>query len=107
MVKDNLIEILHEMEDVAKLFKLDPFDIYIIGGGACILGEYTTRATMDIDFVDLGYSSKYGKAFALLRDYDMLEYESTLLSPTYKDRAIKLSDFKYINNYSYLQQRNS
>lgn len=29
MVKDNLIEILHEMEDVAKLFKLDPFDIYI------------------------------------------------------------------------------
>ncbi len=107
MVKDNLIEILHEMEVVAKLFKLDPFDIYIIGGGACILGEYTTRATMDIDFVDLGYPSKYGKAFALLRDYDMLEYESTLLSPTYKDRAIKLSDFKYINNYSYLQQRNS
>ena len=99
MVKDNLIEILHEMEDVAKLFKLDPFDIYIIGGGACILGEYTTRATMDIDFVDLGYPSKYGKAFALLRDYDMLEYESTLLSPTYKDRAIKLSDFKYINVY--------
>lgn len=87
------------MEDVAKLFKLDPFDIYIIGGGACILGEYTTRATMDIDFVDLGYPSKYGKAFALLRDYDILEYESTLLSPTYKDRAIKLSDFKYINVY--------
>ena len=99
MVKDNLIEILHEMEDVAKLFKLDPFDIYIIGGGACILGEYTTRATMDIDFVDLGYPSKYGKAFALLRDYDMLEYESTLLSPTYKDRAIKLRDFKYIKVY--------
>ena len=29
----------------------------------------------------------------------MLEYESTLLSPTYKDRAIKLLDFKYINVY--------
>lgn len=59
MIKDNLIEILHEMEEVTKIFKLEPFDIYIIGGGACILGEYTTRATLDVDFVDLGYPSKY------------------------------------------------
>lgn len=99
MVKDNLIEVLHEMEEVTKLFKLEPFDIYIIGGGACILGEYTTRATLDIDFVDLGYPAKYGKVFALLRDYDMLEYESTLLSPTYKQRAIKLQEFQFINVY--------
>ena len=41
-----------EMEEVTKLFKLESFDIYIIGGGACILGEYTTRATLDIDFVE-------------------------------------------------------
>lgn len=99
MIKDNLIEVIHEMEEVTKLFKLEPFDIYIIGGGACILGEYTTRATLDIDFVDLGYPSKYGKVFALLRDYDMLEYQSTVLSPTYKERAIKLEEFKYINVY--------
>ena len=99
MIKENLLEVLHEMEEVTKLFKLEPFDIYIIGGSACILGEYTNRATLDIDFVDLGYPAKYGKAFALLRDYDMLEYESTLLSPTYKERAIKLEDFKYINVY--------
>lgn len=99
MIKDNLIEVIHQMEEVTKLFKLEPFDIYIIGGGACILGEYTTRATLDIDFVDLGYPSKYGKVFALLRDYDMLEYQSTVLSPTYKERAIKLEEFKYINVY--------
>lgn len=99
MIKDNLIEILHEMEEVTKLFKLDPFDIYIIGGGACILGEYTSRATLDIDFIDLGYPAKYGKVFTLLRDYDMLEYESTILSPTYKERATKLEEFKYINVY--------
>ena len=99
MLKDTLIEVIHEMEEVAKLFKLEPFDIYIIGGSACILGEYTTRATLDIDFVDLGYPAKYGKVFALLRDYDMLEYESTLLSPTYKQRAIKLEEFKFINVY--------
>lgn len=99
MIRDNLIEILHEMEEVTKLFKLDPFDIYIIGGGACILGSYTTRATLDIDFVDLGYPAKYGKVFVLLRDYDMLEYESTILSPTYKNRAKKIDEFKYINVY--------
>ena len=99
MFKDNLIEVLHEMEEVTKLFKLEPFDIYLMGGSACMLGEYTTRATMDVDFVDLGYPAKYGKVFVLLRDYDMLEYESTLLSPTYKERAIKLEEFKYINIY--------
>lgn len=99
MIRDNLIEVLHEMEQVTKLFKLEPFDIYIIGGSACMLGEYTTRATLDVDFVDLGYPSKYGKVFVLLRDYDMLEYESTILSPTYKERAIKLDEFKYINVY--------
>lgn len=99
MIKDNLIEVLREMEEVTKLFKLETFDIYIIGGSACILGEYTTRATLDIDFVDLGYPAKYGKVFALLRDYDMLEYQSTILSPMYKERAIKLEEFKYINVY--------
>ena len=99
MIRENLIEVLHEMEEVAKLFKLEPFDIYIIGGSACILGEYTNRATLDIDFIDLGYPAKYGKAFSLLRDYDMLEYQSTILSPTYKQRATKLDEFKYINVY--------
>ena len=99
MIRENLIEVLHEMEEVTKLFKLKPFDIYLIGGSACILGEYTNRATLDIDFVDLGYPAQYGKAFSLLRDYDMLEYESTLLAPTYKQRAIKLEEFKYINVY--------
>ena len=99
MIKENLLEVLHEMEEVTKFFKLEPFDIYLIGGSACMLGEYTTRATMDVDFVDLGYPAKYGKVFVLLRDYDMLEYESTLLSPTYKERVTKLKDFKYINVY--------
>ena len=99
MIRENLIEVLHEMEEVTKLFKLAPFDIYIIGGSACVLGEYTNRATLDIDFIDLGYPAKYGKAFSLLRDYDMLEYQSTILSPTYKQRATKLDEFKYINVY--------
>lgn len=47
----------------------------------------------------MGYPAKYGKVFVLLRDYDMLEYQSTILSPNYKERAIKLEEFKYINVY--------
>lgn len=43
MIKDNLIEVLHEMEEVTKLFKLEPFDIYIIGGGACIFESKKTE----------------------------------------------------------------
>ena len=99
MVKDNLISILHEVQDITKFFKLEPFDIYILGGSACILGEYTSRATLDVDFVDLGYPAKYGKVFLLLRDYDMLDYQSTILSPTYKERALKLNEFNFLNVY--------
>ncbi len=99
MIKDNLISILHEVQDVTKFFNLEPFDIYILGGSACMLGEYTSRATLDIDFVDLGYPAKYGKVFLLLRDYDMLDYQSTILSPTYKERALKLNEFNFLNVY--------
>ena len=99
MIKDNLISILHEVQDVTKFFNLEPFDIYILGGSACMLGEYTSRATLDIDFVDLGYPAKYGKVFLLLRDYDMLDYQSTILSPNYKERALKLDEFDFLNIY--------
>ena len=112
MIKDNLIEVLHEMEEVTKLFKLDPFDIYIIGGGACILGEYTTRATLDIDFVDLGYPSKYGKVFVLLRDYDMLEYLkyniiSNLSRKSSKIRSIQIYQCIYSFKRRYCSKQNN
>mgnify|MGYP001152547147 CR=1 FL=1 len=92
-------EKIYDMEKAAKAFNIEPFDIFFLGGAACILGRYTTRATRDFDFIDLDYSSKLGNAFVQLRDFDMLEYKSTILSPKYKDRAIKLDKFKYINVY--------
>lgn len=98
-MKKQLEERIYEMEKVAKVFNIEPFDIYFLGGSACILGNYTERATRDFDFIDLNYSSKLGKVFVQLRDFDMLEYESTLISPKYKERAIKLDRFEYINVY--------
>lgn len=92
-------ERIYDMERATKAFNIEPFDIFFLGGAACILGQYTTRATRAFDFIDLDYSSELGKAFVQLRDFDMLEYRSTILSPKYKDRATKLDNFKYINVY--------
>ena len=98
-LKKQLEDKILDMEKVAKIFDIEPFDIYILGGAACILGGYTERATRDFDFIDLDYSSKLGRIFVQLRDFDMLEYKSTLISPKYKERAVKLEKFKYINVY--------
>jgi hypothetical protein len=98
-LKKQLEEKIYEMEKVAKLFDIEPFEMYLLGGSACILGGYSNRATRDFDFIDLHYSSELGKVFVHLRDFDMLEYESTLISPTYKNRAVRLEQFKYLNIY--------
>lgn len=98
-LKKQLEDRIFEMEQVAKVFEIEPFDIYFLGGSACILGGYTDRSTRDFDFVDLEYSSRLGKVFIHLRDFDMLEYNSTILSPFYKDRAVKLDQFTYLNIY--------
>lgn len=44
MVKDNILEVIHEMEEVTKLFKLEPFDIYII-----IVSKIIRLAQKDIE----------------------------------------------------------
>ncbi|MCQ1529136.1 DUF6036 family nucleotidyltransferase [Lutispora saccharofermentans] len=98
-IKKQLENKISDMEKVAQLFEIDPFDIYFLGGSACILGGYTERATRDFDFIDLNYPSKLGKIFVQLRDFDLLEYESTIISPTYKERAIRLNNFHYLNIY--------
>lgn len=98
-IKNEMEMVLYEMEKIAELFNIDPFDIYFLGGSACILGDYTVRATRDFDFIDLDYAAALGKVFVHLKDFDMLEYESTLLSPNYQKRAKKLEQFKYLNIY--------
>ncbi len=98
-IRKQLEEKIYEMEKVAQVFDIKPFDMYFLGGSACILGDYNDRATRDFDFIDLNYSSNLGKVFVHLRDFDMLEYESTLISPLYKERAIRLEKFTYLNIY--------
>jgi hypothetical protein len=89
-------EIIEDMEKVAMVLDVKPFPIYFLGGSACILGGYAKRATRDFDFVDLMYPAEYGKVLRYLNDFDMLEYESTILAPSYKKRAKKLEEFTYL-----------
>lgn len=94
-----MMNTVREMEQIARLFNIEPFPVYFMGGSACLLGRYTERATRDFDFVDLDYSASLGKVFAHLRDYDFLEYQSTPISPKYKERALQLPEFKYLQVY--------
>lgn len=91
--------IIEDMEKIAQVLNIPSFPIYFLGGSACILGQYSDRMTRDFDFVDLNYSSVYGKVLRYLNDFDMLEYESTLLAPSYKVRAKKLEQFNYLDIY--------
>lgn len=93
---DVLIEILADMEKVAKALDIKPFSIYFMGGSACTLGKYTERATRDFDFVDMNYPASLGKVLRYLNDFDMLEYESTILAPSFKERAILMEQFSYL-----------
>jgi len=96
----SITEVIFDMEKVAQALNVPSFPIYFLGGSACILGKYSDRATRDFDFVDLHYSSLYGKVLRYLNDFDMLEYESTILAPSYKERAYKLEQFKYLQIFA-------
>lgn len=95
----SMVETLKDMEKVAQVLGVKPFPIYLLGGSACILGRYTDRATRDFDFVDLNYAAVLGKVLRHLSDYDMLEYESTILAPSYMERAKHLEEFEYLQIY--------
>ncbi len=96
---DAVKEVIQNMEKIAKALEVEPFTIYFLGGSACILGRYTERATRDFDFIDLEYPARVGKVLRYLNDFDMLEYESTILSPSYKERATRIKAFTYLEIY--------
>ncbi|MEA1975981.1 MAG: DUF6036 family nucleotidyltransferase [Bacillota bacterium] len=99
LLKKDLEMRLEDMDLFAKTIGIKPFDIYLIGGSASVLGNYSDRGTRDFDFIDLNYSSKLGRVFRILGTFDFLEYESTILSPSYAKRAKKLDDYEYLNIY--------
>ena len=43
-IKTELENMISDMEKVAEVFNVEPFELYLLGGSACILGEYSERA---------------------------------------------------------------
>lgn len=97
--KDSFKYRVKMMEKLAQIEEIEPFDIYFMGGSACILGNYIERRTLDYDFINIGYTPVHGRIFSVLGDIDILEYEFCPLSPTFRERAVKLEEFDYLNIY--------
>jgi len=102
LIRENLKTRLKDMELFARILEIEPFDMYLIGGSVSILGGYSNRGTRNFDFIDLNYPSKLGRVFRILGTFNFLEFESTILSPSYPKRAKKLKDYRYLNILIYI-----
>lgn len=99
LIKKEMLRRLKDMELFSKTLKIKPFDLYLLGGSASILGGYLNRSTRGFDFIDLEYPANLRRVFRLLGTFDFLDYYTTILSPSYKERARKLKQFDYLNIY--------
>ncbi len=97
--KQLLLELLSDVDDYAQYKQIDCPAIYLLGGSACILGDYVDRATLDIDFIDLSYDASKGKLFRLFGRFDMLDFYTTTLSEDYQTRAQKLPGYNKLDFY--------
>jgi len=95
--RDIILELLQDAEDFAKLKNIECPPIYFLGGSGCIMGEYFDRATTDINFLDINYSSSVGKIFRLFEKFDMLDLYVTPIADGFEKRAIKLSEFEFLD----------
>jgi hypothetical protein len=96
MIKSDLLSALSDMETMAEVFGIEPFDVYLLGGSGCIIAGYLDRATRDFDIIDLEYSSRLGRVLKLLEPYDMIDTQMATITKSYKERAVCLSEFKYL-----------
>jgi hypothetical protein len=97
--KKVLLDIFTDMEDFAKMKSILHPPIYVLGGSGCIIGNYINRATIDIDLVDMNYSSESGRLFRLLGTFDLLDQYVTTIAKGFEERAKKIEKFKYLDIY--------
>ncbi len=94
--KDILIQILNDMEDFAKMKKIEYPPIYLLGGSGCIIGGYISRATTDFDLLDIGYDASMGRLLRVLDRYDFLDIYLTTIPEDFRHRAKKINNYKNI-----------
>jgi hypothetical protein len=96
MLKEQLETALSDMETLTLALGMEPFEIYLLGGSGCILAGFLSRATRDIYFIELDYDSRLERVFKLLEPFDTVDYNLATLAPSYKKRALQLTQFNYI-----------
>ncbi|WP_026895220.1 DUF6036 family nucleotidyltransferase [Clostridiisalibacter paucivorans] len=94
--REILFELLKDMENFADMKNIKYPPIYLLGGSGCIIAGYLDRATTDIDFIDMDYEATIGKLFRVLDRFDMLDTYLTTVPLDFKNRVIKIKDFKNI-----------
>jgi hypothetical protein len=94
--REILNQILQDVDDFAKLRKIDYPPIYLLGGSACIIAGYLDRATTDIDLLDMEYDASMGRLLRIMEKYDLLDLYLTTIPMDFKDRAVKIDNFKNI-----------
>jgi len=97
MLKNDLFSALSDMEIMSQVFNIEPFEIYLLGGSGCVLAGYIQRATRDFDIIDLEYKSQLGRVLKLLEPYDMIDIQLAVIPESYKKRAIRLDNYKYLH----------
>ena len=97
--KNLLLQILHDMEDFARLKGLTCSPIYILGGSGCIVGGYINRATTDFDIMDMNYPASAGRIFRILGETDYLDYYLTTVPDDFIERAVKINEFQHLDIY--------
>ena len=90
-----MLEILHDADDFATLKKIKCSPIYFLGGSGSILGNYMSRATFDLDFIDINYDASAGKVFRLFDRFDMLDLYVTPIAEGFEERAIELQGLRH------------
>ena len=90
LLKKDLEMRLGDMNLFAKTIGIKPFDLYLIAGSASVLGNYSDKGTRNFDFIDLNYSSELGRVFRILGTFGFLDYESTILSPSYQKKINRI-----------------
>ena len=78
--RDALIEMLQDMEVLARINGLKCAPIYLLGGSGCILGKYIDRATTDFDIIDMNYPANAGRIFRPLGEMDYLDIYTTTIA---------------------------
>lgn len=94
--REILNQLLMDMEDFANLKNIDYPPIYLLGGSGCIVSGYLTRATTDIDILDMEYDAKVGRILCILDRYDILDIYLTTIPMDFENRVTKLDGFNNI-----------